>query len=428
MSTEPQVQDNATDGQRQLSDLAPLASEGGGSSAAVGLSVIGGMVIGAIALWYFRDASETVEVQPVDKRTQKYARPDIAKEPPFPAIDVEEDDTITIQEDQVEHFFGTMELGGTREYTFVVVNNGEGDLLLANGPKSCGCTKYEIGKRRLKPGEKTNVLVEWKPKGAENIFRENMYLYTSDPKRSTISLSVAGTVASLASVIPKGEWDLGNIDGPKGGRFEGVIASGMLDKVELVNIQPSDPAIKVTTSEPSEDDMEALKTRRATSGLKMSVSLDKNIPAGPFRGSIQYQLKDRPEKTYRVELKAHRDGTVKFVGKAGIFWDKKRQLADLSQFKSGDGREGEIYLYVSGDQKIEVQEISSNLPFLKCTLEKDPAFKAPTKTRYSLKLTVPPGSPAGGYFGENSGRVVIKTTHEEYPEIKIRVRFVVADD
>lgn len=430
MSIEPQVQDHPSDAQPhqpELSELAPLAPEGGGSSAAVGVSVVVGMLVGALALWYFRGEPEKVEVQPVHKKNQKYARPTIAKEAPFPAVELVESESLTVEDQKIEHFFGTMELGGSRDYTFVVANKGDGDLILANGPKSCGCTKYEISKKRLKPGERANILVEWKPKAAENIFRENMYLYTNDPEMPTVSLSVAGTVASLASLIPKDEWDLGNVDGPKGGRFEGAVASGLLDKVELVNIQTTHPEIKISTSEPSGDDMDALRQRRATSGVKVLVELDKSIPAGPFRGSFTFQLKDRPEKTYRVNLKAHRDGTIKFVGKAGIFWDKKRQLADLSQFKSSDGSVGEIYLYVAGDDQIEVQNIKSSLPFLKCTLEQDPTFKAPTRKRYSLKLTVPPGSPAGGYFGEKSGRVVIKTNHEEYPEINIRVRFVIAE-
>lgn len=428
MSTEPQVQDIPVDTSDQLSELAPLSEETSGSSAAIGLSVIGGMIVGAFALWYFRGAPEKVEIAPADPRKQKYSRPVIAKEGPFPEIAVEEAETVTIGSDRVEHFFGTMQLGATMDYTFVVTNNGEADLELANGPKSCGCTKYEISKKRLKKGEQTNILVEWKPKAAENIFRENMYLYTNDPKKPTISLSVSGTVASLVSMVPTGEWDLGNVDGPKGGRFEGAVASGMLDKVEIVDVQTTSPLIKWSTSEPDDGDMEALRQKRATSGLKLAVELDKKIPAGAFRGFITFRLKGYPEKEYRIDLKGYRDGTIKFVGKAGIFWDKKRRLADLSQFKSSDGRVGEIYLYVSGDQEIGVQDISSSLPFLKCTLEKDPTFKAPKKSRYSLKLTVPPGSPAGGYFGENSGRVVIKTDHDEYPEIKIRVRFVIADD
>ncbi len=397
-------------------DLAPLEESSGSNATGIGVAVILGFVVGAIALVWFQSGNSDIPVQKVERGREKYPRPELSKTGPHPKIEV----------DEIEHFFGTMQLGDVKEHSYTITNNGEGILVLAHGPKSCACTKYEIEKKKLRPGESGKVLVEWTPKKAENVFRQNMNLYTNDPETQVISLAVVGTVATMAKIMPKGDWDLGNVDDQSGGQYEGLIASGVVKKVELVNVKTSDPAIKYETEDASAKECEAM---RALSAKKFKVIVGKSIPAGAFRGTISFELKDRPEKRYTINLKAHRDGSVKFVGTGGLFFNKERQLINLSEFRSKEGRKGLVQLYLSGDiREINALDISTTPSFLKCTLEKDPGFQSPNKSRYSLKLEIPPDSPPGGYLGEKSGRVVIKTDHNEYPEIKLRVRFVIVRD
>ena len=395
--------------EQQLSDMGSAAG-GGSSGAIIGMIVLGGFLAGAAGLWFLKGAPDTPVKTP--GAGDKYERPTISETGPWPEANV----------DETDHFFGSMELGEQGEHAYVVTNNGKVDLVVKQGPKSCACTRYDIEKKRLKPGESTKVIVGWKPKEAKAMFRQNMNLYTNDPENKVILLTVSGTVAALVNVIPQGEWDLGNVDEPTGGKASGVLASALTEKVEIESMVASDPSIQF---EMKQADGEAIKSLRAADAKELYVTLDKKIPAGPFRGTITFKLKGHPDRDFVINLKGHRDGTVNFQGTGGLFYDKRRSLVDLGQFSATEGKTGRIMLYLSGEHReIEATEVATVPQFMKCTLKKDPVFKSERKSRYILEFEVPAGSPPGGHTANNSGKVTLKTTHPEYPEINLKVHFV----
>lgn len=402
--------ENPTGPAQELSDINAGGSSSGGTI--VGMFVVLGFVAGAIGLWYMQGDKLEREVKQIAAGDRKYERPIISETGPWPLAEV----------DKKEHAFGSMELGEEGEHSYVVTNKGKADLVLKQGPKSCACTRYDIDSKRLKPGESTKVHVAWKPKEPKNLFRQNMNLYTNDPENPVIILGVGGTVAALVNIIPKGDWDLGNVDDPNEGKASGVLASALTEKVEVESVVVSDPAI---TYEFKQADQEAIKSLRGADAKELYVTLARNIPAGPFRGTLSFKLKGHPDRDYVINLKAHRDGSVNFVGTGEVFYDKRRSIVDLGSFSAAEGKIGSIWLYLSGEhQEITVTDTSTSPSFMNCTLEKDPGFRSPKKTRYILKFEVPPGSPSGGYTANKTGRVTLKTTHPEYPTIDLKVRFV----
>lgn len=385
-------------------------SESSSGSAWAGIAVVLGFVVGAVGLWFIQgDDSSNVKVP--DPKNTPYDRPEVSETGPYPEVVV----------DNVEHRFDIMELGNTGTHTYVVTNEGEADLVLQQGPKSCACTRYDIEKPSLAKGESCKIIVEWKPKKADLEFLQSMNLYTNDPKNTVIPLRVAGVVAAKVKIIPKGVWDIGNLNASKEGKREGVVASGFLNSFELVDIKTSHPQLTVELV-PAR--MEDLKSIRANHGLELHTTLGTAIPAGPFKGTITFRLKDHPDQEYKIDVKAHRDGSVVFQQGKGIFWDKRRQLVDLGQFPAKAGKIGELLLYLDGEQEMEASEITAVPSFLKCELKKDPTFRSKKKTRYILSFEVPPGAPTGGYKGRKAAKVNIKTDHPEYPELKLRVQFV----
>lgn len=399
--------------EQELSEFDSGGEAGSGSGAIIGMVVLGCVLAGAGGLWFVK--ADDTPVKPVDPhaaRNKKYQRPTISETGPWPEVSV----------DQKDHFFGSMELGEEGEHAYIVTNNGEADLVLKQGPKSCACTRYDIEKKRIKPGESTKVHVGWKPKDPKTIFRQNMNLYTNDPENKVVQLVVSGTVAALVNVIPKGEWDLGNIDEPGGGRASGVLASALTEKVDIESVVVSDPAI---TYELKQAEKESIKSLRAADAKELYVRLSKKIPAGPFRGTITFKLKGHEDRDYVINLKGHRDGTINFQGTGDLFYDKRRSLVDLGQFSAEEGKSGRILLYLSGEHReMEVTDVATVPRFLQCTLKKDPVFKSERKSRYILQFEVPPGSPSGGYTAARSGKVTLKTSHPEYPEINLKVWFV----
>jgi phage shock protein E len=83
-----------------------------------------------------------------------------------------------------EHDFGMIKKEeGVVETTFVVENRGNEDLELSYAGSSCGCTKGEIEKNLLKPGEKTSVVVSFDPnyhKEPEGRFSRTVFIETND--------------------------------------------------------------------------------------------------------------------------------------------------------------------------------------------------------------------------------------------------------
>lgn len=390
----------------------PLHEPSGRGAAWAGIALVAGVTIAAIGLWFLQgdDAEKVQDVGP-DPRTVPYDRPAVSPTGPYPAVEV----------DLVDHRFGVMELGGTGAHTYVVTNNGEADLILKQGPKSCACTRYDIEKTTLAKGESGKIHVEWMPKDAEVQFLQSMNLYTNDPENTVIPLTVAGSVAAVINIIPKGEWDIGSLSAEKGGRREGVIASAFLDDFEITDIETSDPALTVELKAARTEDIQSLD---ANHGVELHAVLATNIPAGPFKGTVTFKLKDHPDREYTIDVKAHRDGSINFLGSPSAFWDKRRQLVDLGQFSVGTGKTGQIFLYLNGQQEISAGEVSASPGFINCELKKDPTFRSPKKTRYILSFEVPAGSPAGGYKGRRAGKVSIKTDHPEYPVLNLRVQFV----
>lgn len=379
------------------------------SASWIGVTVVLGFIAGAAGLWFFGGRSE-VKAEPIDPKHVKHTPLPIAKTGPYPTFEI----------DNRLFGFGSMEFGEVGTHSYEVTNTGESNLLLKQGPKSCACTRYEIESKELKPGESTKIHVEWTPKNPEIRFRQVMNLYTNDPKTPVVSLEIGGHVAELLRFLPSKEWDLGNMSGGESGSASGVVASSLLDEVDLGEIKTSHPALTVEMKEAKAEDMKALG---ANDGVELYVTLSPEIPAGPFRGHLSFFVRERE---YKIDLRAHRRGSVRFSGTPSLVWDKRNELIDLGQFKSKTGKKGTLMLYATGENKdaLEVTELKTTPTFMQCSLEKDPGFPAGKTTRYILSVELPPGAPAGGFVRDQVGRIKIKTKHPEYPEINLRVNFV----
>lgn len=401
--------ENTTTNPESVTDGESPLHERSSSASWIGVTVVMGFVLGAAGLWFWSGGSE-VKAKPVDPKNKKYTPLPIAKEGPYPKVEV----------DDTTFGFGSMEFGETGSHSYVVTNKGEGNLRLKQGPKSCACTRYEIEDKELKPGESTKIHVEWKPKNPEAVFQQAMNLYTNDPEQPVVTLQIGGHVAELLRFLPKKEWDLGNMADGNPGTASGVIASSLLKEVDLGEIKVSHPALTVKTSKAKAADMKSLD---ANDGVVLDVTLSPEIPAGPFRGALTFVVRGRE---YKIDLKAHRRGSIRFAGTPSLFWDKRKELIDLGQFKAKTGKKGTMMLYATGENKdaLKVTEIKTTPSFMECSLEKDPGFPAGKTARYILTVELPPGAPAGGFVREQSGRIKIKTEHPEYPEINLRVTFV----
>lgn len=95
---------------------------------------------------------------------------------------------------KLTHDFGTIgEDDGNVSTTFIVTNNTDTPVILANVKATCGCTTPKWTKTPIEPGKTGEVTVTYNPKGRPGPFDKIVTITTnSNPERLTVHIK--GTV------------------------------------------------------------------------------------------------------------------------------------------------------------------------------------------------------------------------------------------
>jgi len=90
--------------------------------------------------------------------------------------------------------FGTIKAGEKVNYVFKITNKGKSDLKLRKVNASCGCTLVKPDTDTVKPGQSTEVKVEFNSVGISGVQNKTITVITNDPNNSKVVLWVKGTV------------------------------------------------------------------------------------------------------------------------------------------------------------------------------------------------------------------------------------------
>ena len=99
--------------------------------------------------------------------------------------------------------FGTILEGQIATHSFEIENQGTADLQISKVRASCGCTVAEPAQEVLKPGEKTNINVQFDTHGRLGPQYKRVYVSTNDPKTPDYELSFTAVVVDKLEP-PKG--------------------------------------------------------------------------------------------------------------------------------------------------------------------------------------------------------------------------------
>jgi len=89
---------------------------------------------------------------------------------------------------------GKMQVNLTREVEFKYVNTGKSDLIIRFIRATCGCTALQQGKSVIVPGESASIKAIFSSGANPGIQHKNIYVYTNDPKKSELILTIKGEV------------------------------------------------------------------------------------------------------------------------------------------------------------------------------------------------------------------------------------------
>jgi hypothetical protein len=92
--------------------------------------------------------------------------------------------------DRYEHSFGKVEEGKKVETTFKFTNTGSKDLIISDAKGSCGCTVPFFPKEPIKPGESSEIKVEYDSKGKSGMQNKQVTITANtDPSITTLNIT-----------------------------------------------------------------------------------------------------------------------------------------------------------------------------------------------------------------------------------------------
>lgn len=94
----------------------------------------------------------------------------------------------------LEWDFGIVKAGVVLEHIFVLTNDSVKDLVIKDTTTSCGCAVSEIKKKRLMPGESTELLVKFETKGYNGATHQFVYVNTDNIDNPIVRFTVKANV------------------------------------------------------------------------------------------------------------------------------------------------------------------------------------------------------------------------------------------
>ena len=98
--------------------------------------------------------------------------------------------------------FGVAPDGTVVEFFVTITNAGSQRLYITNVQYNCVCTSYELPKRELSPGESVKMKIRFNTTGYSRYVQpvsQTVTLYTNDPTRPQVPITVRGTVKTLSA-------------------------------------------------------------------------------------------------------------------------------------------------------------------------------------------------------------------------------------
>ena len=343
------------------------------------------------------------------------ARPQVAKQGPFPQA-------VTSERD---YQFGHMGINETRQHHFRIENKGEAPLVIVKGPTECKCTISSLTTHEVPPGASAEVEVSWTPPEADATFEKSAIVWTNDPQLSEIRFRISGKVGRPLAVSPT-NWNAGTVAENDGGKVVGILVSDIDAGFKILSVEPSDRNVRLSYKPMSAS---ALHRIRMLAGYEFTVSLDKRIPIGTFRGRVKILTTLEPTTPLEVELTAVRPGPIRFLPAVPLVgyarWNAEKTVLNLGRFRHEVGCKTALPAFVYDmPGKFQMLGAKSSDDFVKVSLEPNPASGQGQQQGIRFVFEVPPGSPPVNYFTQKPVHITVQTNHPALKNIDFDLQFV----
>lgn len=283
--------------------------------------------------------------------------------------------------------FGSVLSGIPVTHGFAIRNAGSAELRIVKVQTSCGCTVAESGNRDLKPGQSTEITVNFDTKHQSGHREREITVYSNDPSHPTTVLMLKGDIKVEAQAVPSAvDFEV---------LHKGTQASRQI-KIEYLG---SGSNFKVTKVENSNPDIKVKMVPRPDHkpGALVDVTLLGSMPAGTFDDNIELTTSSQP-------IEVHVFGRV--VGDL---------VVDPAQLSFGIVHRGQSALRIvrltnSGHQPVSVTAVTSTNQNVYTRVE-------PINAGREYKITAELRK--GTADGQLRGQLMIKTDSSEQPTLTV---------
>ncbi|NOZ41193.1 MAG: DUF1573 domain-containing protein [Planctomycetes bacterium] len=322
--------------------------------------------------------------------------------------------------------FGNIERGTSMSHVFKIRNVGQMPLHVEVESTTCKCTVGDLSKNDIGPNEESEVLLEWVAKTGPGPFRHGAVLSTNDPTQSSINLTVEGQVVESTAMSPS-ELIFGTVRKGESPSATLYLMSFLDQEVKILDYELSDTELaKLMEISITSADLDELPSPDAKSGVKITATYRTGKTIGPFRSwlTLNTNLKNAEKLTVLIA------GNV--VGDISIFgpgWNAPVGLLRMGSFSGDQGKVVKLKVAIRGEfaqeARLEVAEVDP--PQLKATVG-EPQQMGEKLLHVPLIVEVPAGTSPIVRLGEpvsSDAHIVLRSNHEEIPDIRLRVRFAV---
>lgn len=317
--------------------------------------------------------------------------------------------------EKMVHNFGTMAMGQSGSYDFVIKNEGDAPLKLAKGEVQCKCTVSGLKDDEIPPGGEASIHLEWTPQSVGE-FGQGAIIWTNDPGNVILEIRVEGNMVAAFHVNPENGWVLGTIPSGKPTTFHGELATSLHESFEITSVETSTDnlTLKIEPMAAFELDQRDFKA-----GYHLIGEYNPTKETGAIRESVTVNTSLENHAKFVFNVTGNRTGPLKIIGQG---WTAGRQRLDLGRIESAKGKIHRITFMIEPSEKpLEVTDIQVQPEFLNVKLQAEKNPENAKRHRHTLIVEVPPDSPKGRWSSEKPGKIVITTNHPQAKEIPLNL-------
>ena len=329
--------------------------------------------------------------------------------------------------DREVYDFGAIERGTSQSHAFVFTNRGDYPLELIQGETTCQCTISQLEVEKIAPGKSATVTLQWEAKRGGGKFRQSATIWTNDPLRPRVDLSVVGRITRKLQVTPA-EVVFSSVKAGRKASAEVRLISLVDENLEVLNHQWRDEAtaeffdVKV---EPLA--LEDLKDPLAKSGALITVTVKPGLTVGSFDQSLELLTNSTRRSSVRIPIRGRVVGDISLVGRG---WNAEQSIWALGTIKSSEGARRELTIFVRGENAAATtfEVVKATPEILQVSFGEKTEIKQGQVVKVPLVLEIPKGIRNMARLGPSPsdlGEIIIKTSNAEVEQLRLFVKFVV---